>query len=57
MNLRDFLHMDGYGPFIWSAYAVTIGTLIWNVWAARRELRRQIAVSKRRLQTTEGHSS
>jgi heme exporter protein D len=57
MNLRDFLHMGGYGPFIWSAYAVTVVTLIWNVWAARRELRRQIAVSKRRLQTTEGHSS
>lgn len=57
MNLREFLHMGGYGPFIWSCYGITLATLIWNVWSARRELRRQIAVSRRRLQTNEGQSS
>lgn len=57
MNLQNFIHMGGYGPFIWSCYALTVLALLWNAWAARRELKRQIAVSKRRLQMTEGQSS
>jgi heme exporter protein CcmD len=57
MSLRHFIHMGGYGPFIWSCYGLTLATLIWNLWSARRELRRQIAVSKRRLQASEGQSS
>jgi heme exporter protein CcmD len=57
MSLREFLHMSGYGPYIWSCYGLTLGALIWNVWSARRELRRQIAVTRRRLQASEGQSS
>jgi heme exporter protein D len=56
MSLREFLHMGGYGPYIWSCYGLTVLTLIWSAWSARRELRRQIAVSKRRLQATEGQN-
>jgi heme exporter protein CcmD len=49
--------MGGYGPYIWSCYGLTVLTLVWSAWSSRRELKRQITVSKRRLQSTESQHS
>lgn len=51
MNLGDFINMSGYGPYVWSCYGLTLAALIWNVWAARRQLADQIIHARRRAQT------
>lgn len=28
-SLADFMHMDGYGVFVWTAYALVYGILIY----------------------------
>lgn len=30
-NLADFIAMNGHGPFVWAAYAVTLAALIFLV--------------------------
>lgn len=36
MNLQEFLHMSGYGPYVWGSYAIWLVIVLWNVWAAIR---------------------
>ena len=50
MSLREFLAMGSYGPYIWGCYAVTIAMLIFSAWSARRSLREQIGVARRRVE-------
>lgn len=45
--------MDGYGPYVWSCFALTVAVLIYNVWAARRELAQQVLKAKRRIAVAE----
>ena len=33
--MSEWLAMDGYGPFVWSSFALTAGVVAWNVLAAR----------------------
>jgi heme exporter protein D len=47
--MSEFLHMNGYGAYVWSAYAIAIGTLLLNVWLARRLLRQARLQARRRL--------
>lgn len=47
--MREFLHMSGYGAYVWSAFAIAIGVLVLNVWLARRELRLAREQARRRL--------
>jgi heme exporter protein CcmD len=51
--MSEFFDMSGYGPFVWSAYAIAIGGLVLNVWMARRQLRDAQRHAKRRLATQE----
>jgi heme exporter protein CcmD len=51
--MREFFDMSGYGPFVWSAYAIAIGGLVLNVWMAQRQLRDARRHAKRRLATQE----
>lgn len=40
-SLPEFFAMDGHGPYVWSAYAITFAVLALNVaqpWLARRRL-------------------
>lgn len=40
-SLFEFLAMDGHGPFVWSAYAITFVVLALNFlqpWLSRRRL-------------------
>ncbi len=47
--MTEFFHMSGYGPYVWSAYAIGIGALVLNVWLARRQLRIAREQARRRL--------
>ncbi len=41
MSLLDFLSMGGYGAYVWSAYALMVAVLAWNVAAPLVCLRRR----------------
>ena len=43
--MSEFLAMDGYGAYVWSAYGITLVVLVWNVWAARAKLKRNLAAA------------
>ena len=49
MSFREFLHMNGYAAYVWSAYAIAIGALVLNIWLARRQLRLAREEARRRL--------
>lgn len=49
MSFSEFLHMNGYGAYVWSAYAIAIGGLALNIWLARRQLRVAREEARRRL--------
>ena len=34
--MSEFLAMDGYAAYVWSAYGITLAVLGLNVWFARR---------------------
>jgi heme exporter protein CcmD len=34
--MNDFLHMSGYGPYVWTSYAIWFAIVAWNVWSALR---------------------
>lgn len=35
-SLDEFLHMGGYGLYVWGSYAVTLGVMALETWLARR---------------------
>lgn len=39
MSFAEFIHMGGYGSFVWSAYGFVFVVLAINVYAAVRRLR------------------
>lgn len=41
--MNEFLHMGGYGAYVWSAYALAAVVLGWNAVAARRTERERLA--------------
>ena len=50
-TLADFVHMDGHGAYVWSAYAIAlliIGTLILLPILDRRRFLREEALRQRR---------
>jgi heme exporter protein D len=51
--VSEFLDMKGYGAYVWSAYAISIGILSINIWIARRQIRSARAEARRRLATQE----
>jgi heme exporter protein CcmD len=48
--MQEFLSMSGYGAYVWSCYALTMAVLVWNLFAARRELKRQQLQARRRAE-------
>ena len=41
----QFWSMGGYATYVWSAYAVALGVLAWNIlspWRRHRALRREL---------------
>lgn len=52
-SLNDFLHMQGHGVFVWTAYALAaliMGWLIVSPWLQQRRLRQQLQREYRREQ-------
>jgi heme exporter protein D len=48
MDLQTFLKMGGYAAYVWPAYGLTAGVLLWNWWAARRsESEAQVSARRR----------
>jgi heme exporter protein CcmD len=48
MNLADFLHMGGYGGYVWSCYGLTAVALIAIEWGGKRRLARALKSAERR---------
>ena len=48
MDLQNFLHMGGYGEYVWPAYGLTALVLAWNWWAARRSETEAQGAARRR---------
>lgn len=52
------LHMDGHGPYVWSAYAITalvVLALVLTPWQRSRQLRRSLQAEARRQALQEEH--
>jgi len=45
--VSEFFAMGGNGAYVWSAYGITLVVLIWNVWAARSRLKRNLRLAAR----------
>jgi heme exporter protein CcmD len=52
--MKEFLQMNGYGAYVWSAYAIAMGGLALNIWLARRQMRQAREHARRRLAMKEG---
>lgn len=49
-NVNEFLTMNGYGTYVWSAWGVTLGVLLFQVGHARVERRRLLTTLWQRQQ-------
>lgn len=47
--MSDFFAMGGNGPYVWTAYGITLAVLIWNIWSARACLKRNLRDAMRVL--------
>jgi len=51
-SLQDFLQMSGHGPYVWSAYVISIAVMLWLVISPLRR-RRQLLTGVLRQQRRE----
>jgi len=56
MSLSDFLHMGGYGAYVWSCYGLTAVVLIGIEWASQRRLNAARTQALRRAQVAGARS-
>ncbi len=61
-SFADFVAMGGHGPYVWSAYGVSLSVLLWLVLrpiGRRRQILRQLKRQQRRQVTAavEGRNS
>jgi heme exporter protein D len=47
--MNEFLSMGGYAAYVWSAYGITLGVLVWNAWAATRRHKKMLEEVKRMI--------
>lgn len=50
MNLSEFLHMGGYGAYVWPCYLLTAAVLIGMEWISQRRLKAAQLLAGRRAQ-------
>lgn len=43
--LIHFIHMDGYGVYVWSAYGITLFGLLGHYYLARKQLKKACYVA------------
>lgn len=44
--MAEFLHMGGYGAYVWSAFGLTALVLWWNLWQpmrVERDIKRELS--------------
>ena len=41
--MSEFLSMGGHGPYVWSAWGVTLVVMVFNAWAANRHHARALS--------------
>jgi heme exporter protein D len=46
-SLSDFLHMGGYGFYVWSSYGMCAALIGVELWSARARRRRAVAEAQR----------
>ena len=47
-SLADFLHMGGYGPYVWGSFGVSAGAFVVEQWLLRRRIAAIVASLRRR---------
>jgi heme exporter protein D len=45
-SLQDFVHMGGYGLYVWGSYTVTLALMLVEALAVRQRTRRALAASQ-----------
>lgn len=45
--MRDFLAMGGYGPYVWSAYGITLAVMVGLFWQSWQRARKRTAEAER----------
>jgi heme exporter protein D len=56
-SLENFLHMGGYGFFVWGSYGVTLVALALEIWSLRARKRRAMQEVVRAARAAKGSSS
>jgi len=46
-GISDFLHMGGYGFYVWSSYGMCAALVCGELWSARARRRRAVAEAQR----------
>lgn len=46
-SLGAFLHMNGYGAYVWTCYALVFGSIVFLMWYARHERKSTLTKLKR----------
>ncbi len=54
MNFAEFIHMGGYGGYVWGAVGLTVVVLVINIVAARRRLALALRSARRLSAAEEG---
>ena len=49
MTLNEFLHMGGYGAYVWSSYGITLLVLVVNIILPVRQKTRLLADIARKV--------
>ena len=57
MSLSDFLHMSGYGGYVWTSYGLTLLVMVMNFVSARRLEAEQQRLALRRASTEKEDAS
>jgi heme exporter protein D len=46
-SMSDFLHMGGYGSYVWGSYGMCAALICAELWSARARRRRAVAEVRR----------
>lgn len=49
--MNEFLSMGGYAASVWPAIVLTLGIILWNIFAARRSFESARNEARRRVAT------
>jgi heme exporter protein D len=56
MNLNEFLHMGGYGFYVWTSYGISLLVLMLNIIAPLNQRKKLLADIARKLRRARSRS-